>query len=123
MSIIIFVRHGEAQNNTKDILSSTISGYPLTLKGIRQVEATASQLKGVKLSGIFSSPVLRAMQTAKIINRYHGLDIKVDSRLRELSFGKLEGGSMPLRSRLDFPIPQTPNCDGSDFGMSSLLLK
>ena len=33
------------------------------------------------------------MQTAKIINRYHGMDIKVDARLRELSFGRLEGSS------------------------------
>ena len=93
MSVIIFVRHGEAQNNTRDLLSSSIEGYPLTRNGIRQVEATANQLKGIKLNAIFSSPVTRTMQTAKIINRYHGLDTTVDHRLSEMSFGKFEGTS------------------------------
>ena len=93
MSILILVRHGEAQNNTKDVLTSSIKGYPLTKRGIEQSEMTASQLKTIKVSAIFSSPLERTMQTAKIINRYHGMDIKVDARLRELSFGRLEGSS------------------------------
>jgi probable phosphoglycerate mutase len=91
MSILILVRHGEAQNNTKDVLTSSINGYPLTKRGVEQAEATASQLKTIKISGMFSSPLERTMQTAKIINRYHGMDIKADARLRELSFGRLEG--------------------------------
>ena len=93
MSILILVRHGEAQNNTKDVLTSSIKGYPLTKKGIEQAEMTASQLKTIKANAIFSSPLERTMQTAKIINRYHGMDIKVDARLRELSFGRLECSS------------------------------
>ena len=93
MSILILVRHGEAQNNTKDVLTSSIKGYPLTKNGIAQVEMTASQLKTIKANAIFSSPLERTMQTAKVINRYHGMDIKVDARLRELSFGRLEGSS------------------------------
>ena len=93
MSILILVRHGEAQNNLKDVLTSSIKGYPLTKRGIEQAEMTASQLKTIRISGMFSSPLERTMQTAKIINRYHGMDIKVDARLRELSFGKLEGSS------------------------------
>lgn len=65
---------------------------PLTVEGIKQAEKLAKFFK--HFSGLlFSSPLGRAIQTSKIIMDYNvgGLDFKKDDRLKEISFGIIEG--------------------------------
>ena len=64
MAIAYFVRHGEAETNSNGILSSKYDGYPLTDHGREQIAETARQLEGIEFSRAYSSPVLRARQTA-----------------------------------------------------------
>ena len=49
MDSIIFLRHGQAENNTKRMLSGRSPGVPLTTKGIKQAQDTAKFLKGHKI--------------------------------------------------------------------------
>jgi broad specificity phosphatase PhoE len=91
MGMVFFVRHGEAENNKRDILSSSYEGFPLTENGRTQVKATAEQLKGIKFDRVYSSPLLRTKQTAEILVEGRDLDIKIDERLRERGTGNLEG--------------------------------
>ena len=64
MGNVFFVRHGEAETNKNDVLSSDYDGYPLTENGRSQVSATAEQLQGIMFDRAYSSPVLRARQSA-----------------------------------------------------------
>jgi len=50
-------------------------------------------LKDVKIDVAFVSPLQRAQDTFSFINKYHDLIPYIDPRIRERSFGKLEGFS------------------------------
>lgn len=90
------MRHGEAENNVKRVVSSDPSVSKLTEMGRDQAHASASSLKRTGIDVIFASPFLRTKETAEIVAAELGLDktsIVFDERLRELGFGQLSGKS------------------------------
>ena len=86
--MIIFLRHGQAENNTKRILAGRTEGVPLTKIGIEQAEQIGKYLKPIDISAIYSSPIERADNTAKIVAESNSIDHKLDERLTELDMGK-----------------------------------
>ena len=89
---IIFVRHGESKRNAKIVNSDKNSG--LTEKGKKQTEALGKRLKKYKISVIYTSNLLRAKETGKIISKILGIPVK--ESLQELD----EYPSKYLRSKL-----------------------
>ena len=88
------MRHGEAENNTKNILSYDLTDSHLTEKGKRQAQEGAEALKGSGIEVIYASPFLRTKETAEIVADALGIDrskIIVDNRLHELDFGDFSG--------------------------------
>ena len=53
--MIIFLRHAQAENNTKRILAGRTEGVPLTKTGIEQAERIAKYLAPIDISAIYSS--------------------------------------------------------------------
>jgi probable phosphoglycerate mutase len=88
---IIFLRHGQAKNNTERILAGRTEGIPLTDTGIGQAQHTAELLKHMNISAIYSSPIQRAKHTAEIVGKYNSLNVTIDDRLIELDMGKFTG--------------------------------
>ena len=88
MGQIIFLRHGQAKNNTDRILAGRTPGVPLTDVGIKQAEQTAKLLEDMNISAIYSSPIQRAKHTAKIVGDHNSVDVTIDDRLIELDMGK-----------------------------------
>jgi len=88
---IIFLRHGQAKNNTERILAGRTEGVPLTDTGIKQSEHTAELLEHMNISTIYSSPIQRAKHTAEIVGKHNSLDVTIDDRLIELDMGKFTG--------------------------------
>ena len=86
--MIIFLRHGQAENNTKRILAGRTEGVPLTKTGVEQAERIAKYLKHMDISAIYSSPIERASNTAKIVADYNSLNYKLDDRIIEIEIGK-----------------------------------
>ena len=86
--MIIFVRHGQAENNTKRILAGRTEGVPLTKTGVEQAERISKYIKHLDISAIYSSPIERAVSTAKIIADYNSLNYELDDRLIEIEMGK-----------------------------------
>ena len=91
MGQIIFLRHGQAKNNTERILAGRTEGVPLTETGIKQAEHTSELLKHMNISTIYSSPIERAIHTAEIVGKHNSLDVVTDERLIELDMGKFTG--------------------------------
>jgi len=87
------LRHGGADSNDLDILSSYPEKFDnsLTKKGKAQIEKTASLFKNKKIDLIFSSDVLRTKETSQIVSKELGLKVNFDERLREWNFGVLNG--------------------------------
>ena len=84
---LILVRHGQSEKNVKNVFSSVYDGYPLTKLGEAEAREGAKLLKKEKIDIIYSSPVLRAKQTAQILAKGHG-EIIVDERIREVNSGQ-----------------------------------
>ena len=91
MGSIIFLRHGQAKNNTERILAGRTPGIPLTDKGIDQAKKAAEFLEHMNISAIYTSPIERAKHTAEIVGKHNSVDIRIDERLIELDMGKFTG--------------------------------
>ena len=90
---LYFVRHGESEANTLGVISNRGSRHGLTERGRRQVAELAGNLRGAGASRIFTSPLLRAVQTAEILSETLGLRYEVTDALREFDCGVAEGRS------------------------------
>ena len=86
--MIIFLRHAQAENNTKRILAGRIEGVHLTKAGIEQAESIAKYLKSLDISAIYSSPLERASHTAEIVAKNSSLGYELDDRLTEIDMGR-----------------------------------
>ena len=86
--MIIFLRHGQAENNIKKILAGRTPGINLTEQGREQAEQAAKMIKSLDISAIYSSPIDRAMQTAEIVGKHCDIKPISDNRLIELDMGK-----------------------------------
>ena len=86
--MIIFLRHGQAENNTQRILAGRSSGIQLTETGITQAENIGKFLQSFNISHIYSSPIERAKHTAQIVAKHNSVDYSIDKRLIELEMGK-----------------------------------
>ena len=86
--MIIFLRHGQAENNTKKILAGRSPNVNLTQTGLEQAEQAGEMLKSLNISAIYTSPIDRALQTAQIVSKHCGLEVVTDDRLIELDMGK-----------------------------------
>jgi len=87
---IIMVRHGETKWNTENRIQGQ-ANTPLTELGIKQAQQTGKALQKENISEIYSSDLGRAMQTAKVINKYLNLSITKKEELRERNYGVLQG--------------------------------
>ena len=75
MTPIYLVQHGEKQRSPGD--------PGLTPKGRQQATDTGQWLRGLGVCALYSSPLLRARETAGCIASVTGLAVQLDDRLRE----------------------------------------
>ncbi|MEK7553846.1 MAG: class I tRNA ligase family protein [Patescibacteria group bacterium] len=88
------MRHGEAENNVKNIVSSDVyDGFSLTNNGRKQIDAHIQELKKQKITRIITSPFKRTKESAEIIASALDLSIEENSKLGELNFGAFNGRS------------------------------
>jgi len=73
------------------VLAGRSKGIPLTELGLQQAEKIANFLEPLKISAVYSSPIERAVDTAKIISDKLNLQYKIDHRLTEIEMGSFSG--------------------------------
>ena len=93
---LYIIRHGETDWNKEKRLQGR-SDTELNAYGIELAQITAEALKDINFDCIYSSPLKRAYKTAEIIRRHREIEIKTDERLKEISFGVMEG--VPMKER------------------------
>jgi len=86
----IFQRHGQTDWNAKGILQGQ-TDVPLNRIGLKQADEAKTHLKGITVQTICSSPLARALQTAKIINEALHCQLTIVDELQECHFGEAEG--------------------------------
>jgi broad specificity phosphatase PhoE len=93
---MILVRHGESEHNAAGRLVGR-SDSPLTQRGAEQAAACARLLaceEDLAPLLVVSSPLSRALSTARVVAAALGAAVQVDDRLVELDYGDLEGVSV-----------------------------
>ena len=87
---LYLVRHGATPLTMEDKFSGA-EGVHLSDQGRQQAEHLADRLQDRELSAAYSSPLDRAVETAQILVRPHGLKLEKVDGLREISHGHWEG--------------------------------
>ena len=111
-TLLYLLRHGATAANlaSPPTLQGRGQNLPLARLGIRQAEATRDFLAVRPIDCCYSSPMLRALQTATIVAAPHGLSPMPLDNLTECDVGEWEG--------LDWPTIRTQNPDAYERFMS-----
>lgn len=91
---IYFIRHGETIWNKEKKIQGR-SDIPLNEYGRELAYVTSHALKDIPFDVVYTSPLIRAKETAEILVEKRNLEIHEDHRLVEMSFGEGEGESLP----------------------------
>jgi len=84
--ILYCVRHGESVYNAEGRVQGQ-SDVPLSDFGRRQSEAVARALARLPIEALYSSPLRRALETARFVADAIGLEIRTEPRLKEINAG------------------------------------
>ena len=90
MTTVYFIRHGTTDNNVKGVFQGSTNAV-LGERGLAQAAALGERFASVPLAAVYSSPLERAMQTARGVCAQLPIQpIPVDG-LRQIDGGVLEG--------------------------------
>ena len=87
---LLMVRHGQSQWNLEGRIQGQ-TDVPLSELGVRQAEAVGNRLATEVIGAVYASPLRRAMHTAEVIDRHHGLGIRIEPVLTEIDHGLWQG--------------------------------
>lgn len=86
---IYLTRHGQTRYNKLKLMQG-LTDEPLNETGKAQAINKSKALKDIKFDAIYSSPLIRTIQTASLISGVDPKDIIKDERIIETDFGKYE---------------------------------
>ncbi|MGI6030524.1 MAG: histidine phosphatase family protein [Eubacteriales bacterium] len=90
MTTVYLIRHCEAEGNRNNTFQGSMDNG-ITDRGKRQLEALARRFAHIHLDAIYSSPLLRARETAYALQKGRDLTVQVEPDLREINGGDWEG--------------------------------
>lgn len=98
MTTVVLVRHA-ITHHTGHKLSGWMPNLRLTPEGRAQAEAIADHLAGADFKAVYSSPILRTIETARAIAARHGLEVTVRRGIGEVRYGRWTDRSLKTLSR------------------------
>ena len=102
MTSLVLIRHGETDWNVTGRYQGQ-ADPPLNNRGLEQAHQLARELRPSPPEVLYTSPLLRAVQTAKIITEALDLHLREDSRLMEIHQGDWQ---TRLRSEIESLYPK-----------------
>tara|TARA_Y100001933_G_scaffold261917_1_gene317748 strand:+ start:7348 stop:8700 length:1353 start_codon:yes stop_codon:yes gene_type:complete len=90
---LVFVRHGLSSFNEKGLIQGRTNESKLTKVGYEQAKSAGEVLNSLNFNEIYSSPLLRAAETAKTIEKSlkNDFEIKYDKNLLEVDLEQWTG--------------------------------
>lgn len=82
---IYLIRHGRQSSRLCNV------DVGLAPEGFRQAALVGERLAGQNIQKVYSSPLIRAVQTAHAANLYWNAEYEEEPDLREIDFGQMEG--------------------------------
>jgi len=87
---LFLIRHGETAWNSQKRFQGW-SDIELNEKGFHQAELLGKRFENIKVDELYSSPLIRAVQTAMPIAKAQGVEIQTNEYFKEINFGEWEG--------------------------------
>jgi probable phosphomutase (TIGR03848 family) len=111
MPTLLLIRHGENEYLKKNRLPGRLIGIHLNQRGREQAAELARTLDSIPIRAVYSSPLERAIETAKPLADALGLGIQIRPDLTDTDVGSWEGRSWKVlgRTRLWKVIQNTPS--------------
>lgn len=91
MAHVYVIRHGETEHNRQGIIQGPRIDSELSENGRLQAAALADAFEATPLDAVFTSPLIRARDTADALVRGSGVPVRVVPELYEMDFGDLCG--------------------------------
>lgn len=95
---IILVRHGECQGNREGLFRGR-SDFPLNENGLIQAKELGTELRKFEPVKIFTSPLSRAKETARIISKQCHIEIEICEEMNNIKLGLWEGKTKDFIAR------------------------
>ncbi|HOB35199.1 MAG: histidine phosphatase family protein [Firmicutes bacterium] len=90
MAQLWIIRHGETQWNRENRFQGILD-VPLSETGRAQARRLAAYLADKHFDAVYSSPLSRALDTARIVAAEHGLEVETVTDLQEIDVGEWAG--------------------------------
>ena len=90
MTTVYLARHAESDWNVENRFQGS-TDRPLTERGREQARALAAELAGIPLAAVYTSPLRRALDTARIVSAAQGLTPVARPELSEIDVGSWAG--------------------------------
>jgi probable phosphoglycerate mutase len=93
MAMFLLIRHAMCDPVGRTI-AGRAPGVSLNAQGRQQAEALARRLSGLQIEAVFSSPLERALETARPLAEERGLQVQTLAGLNEIDFGEWTGRAL-----------------------------
>lgn len=87
---LYLIRHAESMGNVEEFFQGSLD-VEVSPKGLRQLEELKERFKNTKLDRIYTSPLRRAVKTARYVNFYQHIDLIRIPELSEINAGGFQG--------------------------------
>lgn len=87
---VLLLRHGETHWNVINRIQGQLQAE-LNDRGRDQARAVARQLSEAGIKKVYSSDLVRSVETAQIINKDMNVELELSDQLREITYGEWEG--------------------------------
>jgi 2,3-bisphosphoglycerate-dependent phosphoglycerate mutase len=104
---VVYETHSTSEDNEAGIATGWLPGR-LSATGREQARELGERRRDDGIAVVFTSDLGRAVETAEIAFAGSGLEIVQDARLRECSYGELDGTAEPVHDRaehVEVPYP------------------
>ena len=91
MTILLLIRHASNEYLKDGRLAGWTPGIHLNAQGQREADAVARRLNHIPIAAIYSSPLERAVDTAKAVAGCQRLDVHIREELGEVRVGEWTG--------------------------------
>ena len=96
---LFLVRHGENEWTERGALAGRTPSVALNDKGREQARQVAERLKVQPITAIYSSPLLRCLETAQPLAAALNLSVSVEPGILEVDYGDWRGGELKELSK------------------------
>ncbi|HHY55387.1 MAG TPA: MSMEG_4193 family putative phosphomutase [Chloroflexi bacterium] len=110
-TIVLLIRHGENEYVATHRLAGRTAGVHLNDKGRAQADQLVSYLADQPLAAIYSSPLVRCIETATPLAQARSLPLIEDSAFLEVDYGAWQGADLRELAKLEDwrKVQQTPS--------------